>query len=95
MAIPDYQSLMLPLLRLASDRKEHQLRAAIETLADEFALTHEERNELLPSGGQAIFANRVGWARTYLKQAGSTLLAVVSSESRRMALSFSRKSPSA
>jgi restriction system protein len=70
MAIPDYQTLMLPLLRLASDRKEHQLRAAIETLADEFALTYEERSELLPSGGQAIFANRVGWARTYLKQAG-------------------------
>ena len=70
MAIPDYQTLMLPLLRLASDRKEHQLRAAIETLADEFSLTNEERSELLPSGSQIVFANRVGWARTYLKQAG-------------------------
>jgi restriction system protein len=70
MAIPAYQTLMLPLLRLASDRKEHQLRAVTETLADEFSLTDEERNELLPSGNQAVFANRVGWARTYLKQAG-------------------------
>jgi restriction system protein len=70
MAIPDYQTLMLPLLRLASDRKEHQLRAVTETLADEFALSSEERNELLPSGSQFVFANRVSWARTYLKQAG-------------------------
>jgi len=70
MAIPDYQTLMLPLLRLASDRKEHPLRAATELLADELSLTNEERNELLPSGNQAVFANRVGWARTYLKQAG-------------------------
>jgi len=60
---------MLPLLRLASDRQEHQLRTVIEILADEFSLTNEERNELLPSGSQAVFANRVGWARTYLKQA--------------------------
>lgn len=70
MAIPDYQTLMLPLLRLASDRKEHPLRAVTEALAEEFALSSEERNELLPSGSQFVFANRVGWARTYLKQAG-------------------------
>ena len=69
MAIPDYHTLMLPLLRLAPDRQEHQWRAAIETLADECALTKAERNELLPSGSQAVFANRVGWARTYLQQA--------------------------
>jgi restriction system protein len=70
MAIPDYQALMLPLLRFVSDRKEHPLRAVIEILAEEFALSSEERNELLPSGSQFVFANRVGWARTYLKQAG-------------------------
>jgi restriction system protein len=70
MAIPDYQTLMLPLLRVASDLKEHQLRAVTETLADEFALSSDERSELLPSGSQSVFANRVGWARTYLKQAG-------------------------
>src|SRR5262245_31124758 len=70
MTIPDYQTLMLPLLRFVSDRQEHPLRAVIETLAEEFALSSEERNELLPSGSQFVFANRVGWARTYLKQAG-------------------------
>ena len=70
MAIPDNHALMLPLLRLVSDCKEHPLRAVVETLAEEFALSSEERNELLPSGSQFVFANRVGWARTYLKQAG-------------------------
>jgi restriction system protein len=70
MAIPDYQSVMLPLLQLAGDQKEHSLREAIEALADEFNLTDEERRELLPSGQQATFDNRVGWARTYLKKAG-------------------------
>jgi restriction system protein len=60
---------MLPLLQLASDRQAHQWRAAIETLADECALMKAERNELLPSGSLAVFANRVGWARTYLHQA--------------------------
>jgi restriction system protein len=70
MAIPDYQSIMLPLLKLAGDRKEHSLREAIEALADEFKLTDEERKELLPSGRQATFDNRVGWARTYMKKAG-------------------------
>lgn len=70
MAIPDYQSLMLPLLVYAGDRGEHSLREAIEALADQFKLTAEERRELLPSGRQATFDNRVGWARTYLKKAG-------------------------
>jgi restriction system protein len=64
MAIPAYQTLMFPLLRLASDLKEHQLRAVTETLADEFALSSDERRELLPSGSQSVFANRIGWART-------------------------------
>ena len=70
MAIPDYQTLMLPVLRLASDGKEHRFRDAIDTLADEFQLTEDERKELLPSGTQALFTNRVGWARSYMKQAG-------------------------
>jgi len=69
MAIPDYQSIMLPLLKLASDKKVHSLRTAIEKLAHQFSLTAEEREELLPSGRQATFDNRVGWARTYLKKA--------------------------
>jgi restriction system protein len=70
MAIPDYQTLMLPLLRLTADNQEHSLREAIEKLAEKFALTPDERKELLPSGRQPTFDNRVGWARTYLKKAG-------------------------
>jgi restriction system protein len=70
MAIPDFQSIMLPLLQFASDQKEHSLREAIEQLADDFGLTDDERKELLPSGRQPTFDNRVGWARTYLKKAG-------------------------
>ncbi|HPD56244.1 MAG TPA: restriction endonuclease [Smithellaceae bacterium] len=69
MAIPDYQSIMLPLLELLSDSKEHTFREMVEFLASKFNLTDEERKELLPSGQQAIFDNRVGWARTYLKKA--------------------------
>ncbi len=67
--IPDYQSLMLPLLKLVSDKQEHKYRDIIEILATEFQVTDEERKELLASGNQAIFDNRVGWAKTYLKKA--------------------------
>lgn len=68
--IPDYQTLMLPLLKLVSDGQEHKYRDIIENLATEFEVTDEERKELLASGAQAIFDNRVGWAKTYLKKAG-------------------------
>jgi restriction system protein len=70
MPIPDYQTLMLPVLRLAGDGLEHRFRDAVESLATEFNLTDAGRSELLPSGIQAVFDNRVGWARSYLKQAG-------------------------
>lgn len=70
MAIPDYQSIMLPLLIFAGDKQEHSLRETIEFLAQKFILTDDERKELLPSGRQPTFDNRVGWARTYLKKAG-------------------------
>lgn len=70
MGIPDYQTLMLPLLRFASDGEEHSLRQAIDSLGTEFELTDEELKEMLPSGQSATFGNRVGWARTYLKKAG-------------------------
>jgi restriction system protein len=70
MPIPDYQALMLPVLKLAADGREHRFRDAVEQLAADFAMTDAERAELLPSGGQPIFNNRVGWAATYLKQAG-------------------------
>ena len=60
---------MLPLLKFIGDKQEHSLRQVIDTLADQFHLTIEERRELLPSGHQAVFHNRVGWARTYMKKA--------------------------
>jgi restriction system protein len=61
---------MLPLLKYASDKKEHSIREAIEYLANLFKLTEQDRKEILPSGQQYVFDNRVGWARTYLKKAG-------------------------
>lgn len=70
MAIPDFQSVMLPLLCFAADEQEHSLQDAIESLATNFELTAEERQELLPSGKQTRFDNRVAWARSYFKQAG-------------------------
>jgi restriction system protein len=69
MAIPDFQSLMLPLLKLAGDGNERSIRDSVELLAKQFALSEEERRELLPSGQQARFDNRVHWARSFLKQA--------------------------
>lgn len=70
MTIPDYQTIMLPLLCLAGDGQEHRFRDAVEQLAAHFELNDFERSELLPSGTAPVFDNRVGWARTYLKQAG-------------------------
>ncbi|MGE0384608.1 MAG: restriction endonuclease [Gammaproteobacteria bacterium] len=70
MSIPDYQSIMLPLLRLAGDGGVHTFRGTVEALSQEFKLTEAERKELLPSGKQPTFANRVGWARTYMAKAG-------------------------
>lgn len=70
MSIPDYQTLMLPLLRFAADGNDHTTREAVDILAIEFQLTPPERNQLLASGQQAIFNNRVGWANSYLKKAG-------------------------
>ncbi len=70
MAIPTYQELMLPLLRLSGDGKVHGLRDAIIWLANEFALSPEERRLRLPSGEKTVLGNRAGWARTHLKNAG-------------------------
>jgi hypothetical protein len=70
MAIPDYQTCMLPLLRLVSDGKEHQLKDVASPLALEFFLTEDELKQFLPSGLQPVFINRVAWARTYLGKAG-------------------------
>ncbi len=69
MAIPDYQSLMLPVLS-ASLNGERRIGEVVESLAEQLGLTPEERAQLLPSGNQTIFANRVHWAKTYLGKAG-------------------------
>ncbi len=67
--IPDYQTLMRPVLECAA---EHEVRIGdvVDTLAAKLGLTADERVELLPSGKQSRFANRVHWAKSYLKQAG-------------------------
>ena len=70
MAIPTYEQLMLPLLQLSADGAEHSIREAVEVLANKFQLSTEDRNELLASGRETRFANRMGWARTALKKAG-------------------------
>src|SRR5262249_44855859 len=70
MAIPDYQSLMLPLLKIAADGKEHQTRETITHLADQFGLSEAERKQMLASGLATVFDDRFGWARYYLKRAG-------------------------
>ena len=67
--IPDYQTLMRPVLECAS-QGEVRISAVVDELAEKFQLTHDEREELLPSGKQSRFANRVHWAKGYLKQAG-------------------------
>ncbi|MBU2611562.1 MAG: restriction endonuclease [Chloroflexi bacterium] len=66
MTIPDFQTIMLPLLRVAEDGKEHSIHDFVNQLAKFFNLTEQEVNELLPSGKQPLFYNRVGWARTYM-----------------------------
>jgi len=67
--IPDYQSLMLPVLKSA-EKEAMQTKDVIARLAEQFKLSPEEAAELLPSGKQRTFDNRVHWAKTYLKQAG-------------------------
>lgn len=69
LAIPDYQTVMLPLLRLAAGG-EIRVPDATERLADEFGLTAAEREQLLPSGRQRVFHNRAHWAKFYMGKAG-------------------------
>jgi len=60
MPIPDFQTLMLPVLQFSATKGEHALREAVEFLANQYNLSDDERNERLPSGKQPIFYNRVG-----------------------------------
>ena len=68
--MPDYETLMHPLLSRLADEQIRVVKDVVAQLADEFKLTLEERAQLLPSGGTLTFASRVGWAKTYLKKAG-------------------------
>jgi len=68
--IPDFQTIMLPLLQQTADKEVHTNRELKDTLADHFELSTEERQELLPSGQQSVFHNRVAWAKTYMERAG-------------------------
>jgi len=72
MPVPDYQTLMLPVLRLLADAAEHPAGSVIEALSKEFALTPEERAQLVGSQRISLMASRVHWAMTYLAQAGLT-----------------------
>lgn len=71
MPVPDYQTLMLPLLsRLAEAKEPTPVRSFLESIADEFGLTPEERAERIPSGVENLLSNRLAWARTYMGKAG-------------------------
>jgi restriction system protein len=68
--IPDFQTLMLPLLEFLSDKNEHDTQVLLKLISDKYELTPDEREELLPSGRQKIINNRIAWARIYLHKAG-------------------------
>ena len=70
MAVPDFQSVMLPFLEVLQDGKERTMRDLTGVLASHFKLTQEQLQEHLPSGPQSLFYNRVAWAKTHLKNAG-------------------------
>lgn len=70
MAVPDFQAIMLPLLRSTADGDDHAFAEVVALLEAEFGLTPEEKAELLPSGKYPRFRQRVGWAKTYLSKAG-------------------------
>lgn len=70
MAIPDFQTLMLPLMQLVADGKPHKMSDATTTIGSQFKLTDEEWKEMLPSGRAPLFYNRLAWAKTHLKRAG-------------------------
>jgi restriction system protein len=68
MAVPGYQDLMLPLLKLTADGKEHSISEALEVLAERMQISEEDQNELLPSGTQTRYYNRLCWAVSYLEK---------------------------
>lgn len=70
MAIPDYETLMLPMLQFAADKNEHSYRETIEYVGNKYSLTEDERKKRIPSGIMPILDNRVRWALFYLRKAG-------------------------
>lgn len=106
MPVPDFQTIMLPLLQIAGDGQEHNTADTITKLASYFNLTPEERGEILPSGTQFRFDNRIGWSRTHLTKAGlldttgrgtfrisSRGVAVLKSNPKRIDMKFLRQFP--
>lgn len=67
--IPDYQSLMRPVLECAKN-EPRKISDVVEEISEHLELSEEERQQMLPSGKQTTIANRVHWARSYMKQAG-------------------------
>ncbi|MBR1670610.1 MAG: winged helix-turn-helix domain-containing protein [Butyrivibrio sp.] len=70
MAVPKYDELMKPLLCAVADGAVYKIKDVAATLAQRFKLSSDDLSEMLPSGRQTVFKNRVGWAKTYLKKAG-------------------------
>ena len=68
--IPDFQTVMRPVLEVVNDGRPCPLAEVRNRVADAFGLSDVERREMLPSGRQTVINNRVGWARTYLNKAG-------------------------
>jgi restriction system protein len=107
MAVPDYQTFMLPVLRFAE--KQHDdipMKTLLKAMAEEFALPEDDLRELLPSGVSTTFGSRVGWACTYLKKAGLLLaprrghlkitargMQVLSEKPKRVDVNFLRRFP--
>lgn len=71
MSIPDFQSIMRPLLAVLADGQDKAVQTIRDTLAKQFGLTEEELEERLPSGLDRTYRNRVGWALTHLKGAAA------------------------
>lgn len=89
MTLPDFQTVMLPVLQQLADGVEHKHAHLLAQISDHFKLTEEERAKLLPSGGQTVISNRVSWSRTNLKKAGllttpSRGVAVITEEGQKL-----------
>ena len=72
MTIPDFQSCMLPILKLLQTGSEFAMKDGTDGICDAFQMTEEKRQQMLPSGQARVIANRVAWAKKYLMEAGLT-----------------------